>query len=127
MRTAAEKYSLATLSEAIEDEEASIVFFLLGPLSANSPPVEERNRALLAFRLKHIPGALVLILTPFAEEKINLVEIHSLYRKDGEHDFAIETECGKDQIASHLTAVERATRFATRRLSFGPFPLVSAA
>ena len=45
MRTAAEKYSLATLSEAIEDEEASTVCFLLGPLSANSPVEEKKQGA----------------------------------------------------------------------------------
>lgn len=125
-RIAARKYGLSVLNEALEDEPAATTFFFLGPREKQLPRLGLANRALMVFRVKHVPGALVRALQPFADEGISLFHIHSLYTGEGEYDFAIETECREDQAESHARAVARARKEVARHLLFGPFPVVTA-
>jgi prephenate dehydratase len=77
------------------------------------------------FQTRHVPGALVNVLLPFAQERINLVHIHSFYTQNGEYDFAIETECGQEEAVAHDRAVRAAEKETTRSLLFGPFPILT--
>ncbi|OGZ52848.1 MAG: hypothetical protein A3B25_01200 [Candidatus Ryanbacteria bacterium RIFCSPLOWO2_01_FULL_48_26] len=125
-RTAAKKYGLTILSYPFEDGKAVTTFFLLGPEDERTTVPGDENRGLIVFQAKHQPGSLVSVLTPFAQHKINLSYVHTLYVGNGEYFFAIQTECGRNQIFAHLQAVEKAKKFARRCLEFGPFPIVDA-
>lgn len=120
---AAEKYGLNVLCGAFEDEEATTTFFLLCSPAKMLLPRKE-NRGLIVFKTRHIPGALVKVLTPFAEQNINLIHIHSFYTGNGEYAFAIETECSFNELERHLLAVRKAVEFMTKRLVFGPFAIL---
>lgn len=37
------------------------------------------NRALVVFKAPHEPGSLVKVLVPFAQEGLNLIQIHSVH------------------------------------------------
>lgn len=122
---AAKKYGLKIISDAFEDEEAVTTFFLLGPKNSKISMIGENNRALFVFRAKHVPGALVRVLAPFADNGINLVHIHSLYTSNGAYDFAIEAEFGRGDIVGFHRAVARARENVKRNILFGPFPVVA--
>ncbi len=123
-RIAAEKNGLDVLEEACEDKPAFTTFFLLGPRSHKLPDLVQINRSLLVFRVNHKPGSLVRVLLPFAEVGINLRQIHSIYIGGGQYDFAIEMEHSGEQAKDHLRAMEEAAKHMTRRILFGPFPVV---
>ncbi len=120
---AAEKYGLNVLCGAFEDEEATTTFFLLSAQGDILLPSKE-NRGLIVFKTRHVSGALVKALTPFAKQNINLVHIHSFYTGNGEYAFAIETECSFDELGRHLLAVKSAKKFMIRNLAFGPFAIL---
>lgn len=121
---AAEKYDLTVLDPAFEDREAITTFYLLGP-RATTPKPQNPNRSLIVFEVKHIAGALVKVLTPFADEGVSLRLIHSLYAGDERYDFAIETECDVDKVEAHERAIKKAQEYMERWIQFGPFPVVS--
>ena len=126
---AAQKYGLEVLSEAFEDKEAVTTFYFLGPQSYAAVPIlalsqsSSITRALLVFRVKHNPGALVKALKPFADKKINLRLIHSLHLENGVYDFAIETESKSSRLEWHQKAMHAAQKHMDRWIQFGPFPV----
>lgn len=123
-KSAAKKYNLEILQETFEDHNAQTTFFLLGP-STEKSRIGEVNRALIVFRVKDLPGALVHTLVPFMEEKINLIQIHSVHVKDGKYDFALEVECSKKEIEQFNRAVKRFLAYTEKSYTFGPFEVVS--
>jgi prephenate dehydratase len=121
---AAEKYGLNVLADSFEDKEAVTTFFLLGPRDCR-PESSQIYRSLIVFRIKHMPGALVKVLQPFADQGINLRLVHSLYFENGVYDFAIETESGPEDLAKHERAALLANSYMDKHIQFGPFPVVS--
>ncbi|MDD5721416.1 MAG: prephenate dehydratase domain-containing protein [Candidatus Pacebacteria bacterium] len=122
-RVAADRYGLQILEEACEDSPATTTFFLLGPKS-RPQVMQEVNRSLLVFRVKHEPGSLVKTLLPFSDAGLNLRQIHSLYTGKGQYDFAVEIECGKDQEEDLVRAMYGSMRHMMCYVLFGPFPVV---
>jgi prephenate dehydratase len=77
-RRAATVHGAAVLLDAVQDHDANWTrFLLLGPAAAApSPPVASR-KAMLAFRLSHVPGALWRALEPFARRGLSVTRIES--------------------------------------------------
>ena len=124
-------HGLHVLNSAFEDVEAFTTFVLVesgdrvGAPGVSADAIDQSLlfRSLLVFRVKHVTGALVDVLAPFKKYGINLTYIHPLYTSNGSYDFAVETECWKDQIDAHQKAVGEAVANTAEHRFFGPFPL----
>ncbi len=123
-RSAAEKYGLSILNDAYEDKEAITTFFLLGPQD-HGVVIGKNNRILIVFRVPHHPGALVKALTPFDEEGINMIQIHSVHAGNGAYHFAIELEASEADLPRFAKAREKFEKCVEQHLTFGPFEVVS--
>ena len=120
-RVAAEKYGLKVLEEKCEDRPAATTFFLLGP---KNNVVAKGNRAAMVFRVNDGYGALVDVLQPFKDVKLNLRQIHSFHVGNERYDFFIEVECDMNEPERLSQAIERANPYMARHILFGPFPVV---
>ena len=121
---AAIKYGLKVLSPTFEDEEAITTFFLLGPRGKSVSIAYNRQRALLVFSAKHVPGALAKVLTLFGDKMLNLIYVHSLYVGNSHYDFAVEFELNDSQIGDYEMALSEASKYMGRHISFRPFPII---
>lgn len=125
--SAAQKYGLRIFNPDFRGkstEKAMTTFFLIGP--KNHPAkIGEKNRALIVYRVPHIPGSLVHSLLPFHEQGLNLIQIHSVHAGEGEYHFAIEIEVANDRIPAYELAVEQFARCVDTHLCFGPFEVLS--
>ncbi|MFA7193933.1 MAG: prephenate dehydratase domain-containing protein [Candidatus Paceibacterota bacterium] len=123
-KSASEKYGLKIIDESFEDKEAFTTFFLIAPKS-HAVSVGKNNRVLIVYELAHEPGALVQSLLPFAEEGLNLIQIHSVHVGNRIYNFAIEIEVAEEQLDAFERAVGRFESNVTSHLCFGPFEVLS--
>lgn len=122
-RSAAEKYGLKILSDSFEDREAITTFFLIAP-KPYSVVTGEENRLLVVFQVPHEPGSYVRSLVPFAEEGLNLMQVHSVHVENGTYCFAIEVEANNQELAALERAVKKFERRVKKCLIFGPFAVL---
>ena len=118
--SAAERYGLDILCHAFEDLMAVTTFFLIGPES-HGKVTGANNRVLIVFKTQHEPGFLVKCLQPFADEKLNLVQIHSMHAGHRTYHFAIELELMKQELHAFDAAMEKFKATSYEYLCFGPF------
>lgn len=123
-RSAAEKYGLEVLNDAFEDKEAITTFFLIAP-KEHKVVIGKKNRALIAYKTPHKPGALVDSLIPFKTEGLNILEIHSVYAGNGVYHFAIEVEVGENEMENWHKAMESFESCVEKHFTFGPFEVLS--
>src|SRR3989344_4328165 len=122
-RSAADKYGLEIINLAFEDKEAVTTFFLIAPKS-HKIRVGEENRMLIVYELLHRSGTLVHSLLPFAQNGINLVQIHSVHAGNGVYNFAIEVESLKEDREWLRSAMEEFHHCTLKYLPFGPFEVL---
>lgn len=123
-RSAAAKYDLAIIDEEFEDTEAVTTFFLIAP-GSHPVSIGKENRLLVVFKVPHKPGAIVNALIPFAEEGLNLIQVHSVHTGNHTYNFAIEVEVGINELASTERAMKKFRAYVDEYLSFGPFEVLS--
>jgi prephenate dehydratase len=75
---AASLYGLEVLAPSIETNKVNFTRFLVVSHVANSIANDTSVKATIAFTAKHIPGGLSSILSPLANEGVNLTMLHSL-------------------------------------------------
>jgi prephenate dehydratase len=122
-KSAARKYGLNILDEAFEDTEAVTTFFLLAPKD-HLVCMGETNRALIVFKVPHVPGALVKALQPFGVEGLNMIQIHSVHAGNCTYNFAIEIEVSRGNIKLYEKAIGAFKENVEAHLCFGPFEVV---
>ncbi len=89
---AASVYGLKFIEKGIEDNKRNVTRFLI--ISRDSPGKTGRDKTSIMFSIKDKPGALFLILNPFAKNKINMTKIESRpsKRKAWEYIFFVDLE-----------------------------------
>ncbi len=89
---AASVYGLKFIEKGIEDNKRNVTRFLI--ISRESPGKTGKDKASIMLSIKDKPGALFLILTPFAKNKINMTKIESRpsKRKAWEYIFFVDLE-----------------------------------
>ena len=89
---AASEYNLKFVEKGIEDHKANYTRFLV--IAKDSPGRTGKDKTSIMFSLKDKPGALYLILRPFARHRINLTKIESRpsKRKAWEYMFFVDME-----------------------------------
>ncbi len=89
---AASVYNLKFVEKGIEDYKTNYTRFLV--IAKESPKRTGKDRTSIMFSVKDKPGALYLILRPFARHKINLTKIESRpsKRKAWEYIFFVDME-----------------------------------
>lgn len=89
---AASVYDLKFVEKGIEDYKTNFTRFLV--IAKDSPGKTGRDKTSIMFSVKDKPGALYLILRPFAKHKINLTKIESRpsRRKAWEYIFFVDME-----------------------------------
>ncbi len=123
-RSAAVKYGLKIINEALEDTVAITTFFLIAPCT-HEVSVGDENRLLVVFKVPHSPGAIVEALAPFAEEGLNLIQLHSVHAGNHTYNFAIEVEVGLHELVKAERAMVKFRACVDECLSFGPFEVLS--
>lgn len=112
-RRAAELYGAAVLAEHLQDHAQNWTRFLLLAPSQASAAQRDAAHALVAFDLKHEPGALVRVLQPLAERRVNLTKIESrpVHEHPFEYRFVVELTAtpGGGTIADALEEMQKAT------------------
>lgn len=121
-KSAAEKYGLQILSSNFEDSEAITTFFLIAPRD-RGVVLGKVNRALIVFKLPHTPGSLVRALQCFYKQKLNLVQIHSMYAGNKVYNFAIEIEFTNKQTKDFEKSISDFKKNIKQQLLFGPFEM----
>ena len=119
---AARMYELEILDEGLQDAPATTTFFVLG---LSERKISEINRALIVFRLKDGPMALVSALTPFGQVGLNMTYVHSFHRSKRLYDFIAEIDCPMEQIDDLRVALEMFGRVTLKSIVLGPFPVVN--
>lgn len=122
-RIAAIKYGLVILDEAYEDQKAITTFYLIGP-KAHKVMVGRNNRALLVFQVPHKPGMVVRAQQCFADENLNLCQIHSVGLGERTYHFGLEVEVGEGEISQLNQAIINFRNVTEKRLCFGPFEVL---
>ena len=122
-RSAANKYGLEILDSAFEDTVAATTFFLIAPKS-HCVSTGSVNRVLIVFKVPHVSGALVTALTPFANARLNLIQIHSAHSGNKTYDFAIEIEVLENELKALDQALVSFSRYVEKHLVFGPFEVL---
>ena len=125
-RIAAEQYRLQVINQGIEDEEAATIFVWLAP-RAHPVRVGVHNRAIIAFRVPHEPGALLRVQEPFAKRGVNLTSIHSVPLRQGIYSFVIEVDVPCALGTAYHAVLEEIRRHTTRCIAFGPFEVLDPA
>jgi len=74
-RRAAALYDAEIIAEHIQDRRDNWTRFLLLASPAHAKPLDAPQKALVAFGLKHEPGALVLALQPMAKAGLSITKI----------------------------------------------------
>jgi chorismate mutase/prephenate dehydratase len=89
---AASVYNLNFIEKGIEDNKRNVTRFLI--IAKESPGKTGKDKTSIMFSIKDKPGALFLILRPFAKHKINLTKIESRpsKRKAWEYIFFVDME-----------------------------------
>jgi chorismate mutase/prephenate dehydratase len=89
---AASVYNLQFIEKSIEDYKNNFTRFLV--IAKESPPRTGKDKTSLMLTIKDKPGALFLILRPFAKHRLNLTKIESRpsKRKAWEYIFFIDME-----------------------------------
>jgi len=89
---AASVYKLKFIEKSIEDYKNNFTRFLV--IAKDSPPRTGKDKTSLMLTIKDKPGALFLILRPFAKHKLNLTKIESRpsKRKAWEYIFFVDME-----------------------------------
>ncbi len=89
---AATVYKLKFIEKGIEDNRRNVTRFLI--IAKESPGKTGKDKTSIMFSIKDKPGALFLILRPFAKHKINLTKIESRpsKRKAWEYIFFVDME-----------------------------------
>jgi chorismate mutase/prephenate dehydratase len=89
---AASEYNLKFVEKGIEDHKTNCTRFLV--IAKDSPGKTGKDKTSIMFSIKDKPGALYLILRPFARHKINLTKIESRpsRRKAWEYIFFVDME-----------------------------------
>ncbi|MES3031477.1 MAG: prephenate dehydratase domain-containing protein [Patescibacteria group bacterium] len=121
---AADMYGLEVLTQSCQDTEAKTTFFLLAPYT-HAAIMGENNRALVMFELPHKPGALAKALTLFADQALNLIQIHSTHIGNQNYHFVIELDIRRGEEDSFSRAMRSFRRCVKRHIVFGPFEVVS--
>lgn len=87
---AASVYDLKFIEKGIEDNKRNVTRFLI--IAKDSPGKTGNDKTSIMFSIKDKPGALFLILNPFAKNKINLTKIESRpsKRKAWEYIFFVD-------------------------------------
>lgn len=123
-RSAASKYNLAVINEAFEDTEAVTTFFLMAE-HGHRVSIGRENRLLVVFKVPHKPGAIAHALMPFAEEGLNLIQIHSVHAGNHTYNFAIEVEAMEHELQAVERAMKKFRAYVDECLAFGPFEVLS--
>jgi prephenate dehydratase len=82
----AKKFELKIFKEGIQDYPWNVTRFLLLAKERTNP--EGANKTTIAFKAKHVPGALFGCLAGFAKEKINMTNLVSLPVRDEPRSYA---------------------------------------
>lgn len=123
-RSAAKKYGLTILDDSFEDSEAITTFFLIGP-NSHTVSVGANNRILIIFKAPHRPGGLVDALKVFNDERLNLIQIHSVHAGKQTYNFAIEVDVREPELEALERAMKQFESRVEKYLSFGPFEIIS--
>ena len=91
-RRAAELYGAEVIAEHVQDHRENWTRFVLLSAPAHARQSERPRKALVAFGLKHEPGALVHALTPIAEHGLSVSKIEGrpIRGKAFEYRFVVE-------------------------------------
>ncbi|MFQ5700937.1 MAG: prephenate dehydratase [Acidobacteriota bacterium] len=123
-RNAARHYGLVVLAEHVEDRPDNQTRFLVIARPATVPRARDgigARKTALMFETENRPGALVEVLRPFADRKINLTKLES--RPGTEpwtYRFFLEIEIGVDDAAGD--AIEEARRRTRLLRVLGSYP-----
>jgi prephenate dehydratase len=91
-RRAATLYGADILQEHIQDQRDNWTRFLMLSSAAHAPRVDRPQKAIVACRLRHQPGALVAALQPIARHGLNVSKIEGrpIRGTDFEYRFIVE-------------------------------------
>jgi prephenate dehydratase len=91
-RRAAEIYGAAIIAEHIQDHRENWTRFLLLSGRAHAPSLDGAQKALVAFGLRHEPGALVHALQPLADAGLSVTKIEGrpIAARPFEYHFVVE-------------------------------------
>lgn len=121
--SAADMFGLKIVHDSFEDKRAVTTFFLLVPQGYPVFSAAE-NRALLIFNLENKCGSLAKVLQLFADNDLNLIQIHSVYAGDSTYSFAVEVEANKTQLPTLNKVLLEFKKYVNKHLVFGPFPVL---
>ena len=95
-RLAAQRYGLDLLFESVEDDPHNLTRFFV--LSRDAAPASGEDKTSVMFRTSHAPGALVRILSIFADAGLNLTHIDKRPsgRENWQYTFFIDAEGHRD-------------------------------
>lgn len=99
-KTSAEEYGLEILKANIEDDPSNFTRFLV--VNPNAEKITTANKASLALRTNHTPGALYRALGVFENLSINLTKLHSrpIRGQVWQYQFFIDAELNADKLQS---------------------------
>jgi prephenate dehydratase len=123
-RSAAEKYGLEILHDAFETGVAVTTFFLITP-KAHKVFTGDKNQALIVFKTKNCPGALVDCLLPLKKNGLNMIQIYSVHVWNNTYDYAIEVEVKNGQLTAFDEAMKEFRQHVLGHILFGPFQVLS--
>ncbi|MDQ7778213.1 MAG: prephenate dehydratase domain-containing protein [Planctomycetota bacterium] len=109
----AKKFDLKIFKEGIQDYPWNVTRFLLLAKERTNP--EGANKTTIAFKAKHVPGALFGCLEGFAKEKLNMTDLVSLPVRDDPRNYAFfvdfEGNVADANVQSCLRIVEDRAAF----------------
>jgi prephenate dehydratase len=112
-RRAAEIYGADIIAEHIQDHRENWTRFLLVSEKAHAQSIEGAQKALVAFGLRHEPGALVRALQPIADAGLSITKIEGrpIAAQPFEYHFVVEmaAPAGQTIDAAAVNRVREAT------------------
>ena len=104
-------YNLTILRENLADNQNNYTRFVI----IGDKRIKEGNKVSLIFSVRHIPGSLVKVLTPYAKYGMNLTKIESrpVTGKPWEYVFFVDLELnkGEDVLSSVLAEMKDRVNF----------------
>jgi prephenate dehydratase len=123
-RRAASLYGAAIIGEHIQDHLQNWTRFLLVSAAAQKTQVEAPQKALIAFGLKHEPGALLKALKPLADHGLSITKIEGRPLPGSQFDyrFLVEMVAPEGEAVS-LAAIQELKQATTWIKVLGAFRL----